>query len=346
VADYLPKFDADDAFTITASGTITGGQLVTGAGAVAGADAINWVGVAGHDAVSGDKADRLLRGRPAAHRRRRPVRRCAREVRRGRPGHRLHVRHRRRRPLVGVTLEAASGAGSLVAVRMALRRPRCLPTHRPGHDQRPDHHRRPADQQPGPHLPPAADPVQQRLVGDKLLSGRVDLTGSGSPSTRSPSRSSRTCTDEIVDQLAEYPLSTDTPGTIAAANTVKRGLASEISDELIARARTQRPTRSMRKLIKLANRIVFSSTRCACPRSPRRSPRRQAAVAAWNTVDRRPAGRRAAGRGAGGRHAEPGLRPRTRGAHAHRSGRPSSPTRRSWQNTPRGVEQPRPSPGT
>jgi hypothetical protein len=46
VADYLPKFDADEAFTITASGTITGGQLVTVPGAVAGANAINWVGVA------------------------------------------------------------------------------------------------------------------------------------------------------------------------------------------------------------------------------------------------------------------------------------------------------------
>jgi len=54
VSNYLPKFDVDDAFTLTASATITGGQLVTAAGAPAGANAVNWVGVAGYDVVSGD----------------------------------------------------------------------------------------------------------------------------------------------------------------------------------------------------------------------------------------------------------------------------------------------------
>jgi hypothetical protein len=37
------------------------------------------------------------------------------EVRRGRPGHHVHVRHRRP-TRVGVTLEAASGAGSVIWV--------------------------------------------------------------------------------------------------------------------------------------------------------------------------------------------------------------------------------------
>jgi hypothetical protein len=118
-ADYLPKFKPGEASPSPPTATITGGQLVT-APAPRRRRLVTWVGVASRDAVSGTSVRRLHRRRAAAHRRRRARRRRAREVRRRRPGHHLHVRHRQLRPVVGVTLEAASGAGSVViAVRMA-----------------------------------------------------------------------------------------------------------------------------------------------------------------------------------------------------------------------------------
>ena len=60
MADYTPKFLPGQAITLQASGTLSGGDLlvVSGSGTVAkaGADAAqNYVGVAGHDAVSGQK---------------------------------------------------------------------------------------------------------------------------------------------------------------------------------------------------------------------------------------------------------------------------------------------------
>lgn len=59
MADYVPVLQDGDSFTLAASATITAGQVlaVTGSGTVgpAGAAAVNWVGVAGFDAVSGDQ---------------------------------------------------------------------------------------------------------------------------------------------------------------------------------------------------------------------------------------------------------------------------------------------------
>lgn len=59
MADYLPKFDSGKPFTATTSADVIGGRVlvVSGAGTVAhaGADAANPIGVAGFDAVSGDR---------------------------------------------------------------------------------------------------------------------------------------------------------------------------------------------------------------------------------------------------------------------------------------------------
>lgn len=59
MADYLPRFKPGETITRTASATITAGQLleVTGDGTVgpAGANSLKWVGVAGFDAVNGDR---------------------------------------------------------------------------------------------------------------------------------------------------------------------------------------------------------------------------------------------------------------------------------------------------
>jgi hypothetical protein len=65
--------------------------------------------------------------------------------------------------------------------------------------------------------------VQQRLVGDKLLGGRVDLTGSGSVVYEIAESIFADMQAEIVAALMEYPLTTDTPGTIAAVASTTSG---------------------------------------------------------------------------------------------------------------------------
>jgi hypothetical protein len=124
--------------------------------------------------------------------------------------------------------------------------------------------------------------VQQRLVGDKLLVGRVDLTGSG------------TAVYEIAESIfadmqatrssTSWP-STRCPPTRRARSpprTRKWGLATEISDELIARARVQGPDLVVRKLIKLANRIAFQFDALCLSAIASAVTQTQAATAAWN----------------------------------------------------------------
>lgn len=127
--------------------------------------------------------------------------------------------------------------------------------------------------------------VQQRLVGDKALSGRVDVTGSGSVVYEIAESIFADMPAEIVAALMEYPITTDTPGTPAVAATNKWGLATEIADELVAR---QRIDLVMRKLIKLANRIVFQFDALALSAISSAVTQTQAATAAWNTTNADP----------------------------------------------------------
>lgn len=66
MADYLPKYLPGKAVTFTTSDAVVGGTLVAVSGsgtvATAGADAVNVVGVAGHDAASGDRVVVFTRG--------------------------------------------------------------------------------------------------------------------------------------------------------------------------------------------------------------------------------------------------------------------------------------------
>lgn len=66
MADYQPLHLPGKAFTRQASGTITGGQLVivSGSGTVAASTAATaaWLGIAGHDAVSGDNVTVFAEG--------------------------------------------------------------------------------------------------------------------------------------------------------------------------------------------------------------------------------------------------------------------------------------------
>lgn len=123
--------------------------------------------------------------------------------------------------------------------------------------------------------------VQQRLVGARLLTGRVDLTGTGSAVFETNESIFTNDDPEIIDQLGEYPL-TDTQGaTTNIATSLKRGYASLVSDEDVARNRIDVV---MRKLIKLSNRLVFKHDAICLSAIGTAVTQTQAAAAAWNTT--------------------------------------------------------------
>src|SRR5690349_3983187 len=96
--------------------------------------------------------------------------------------------------------------------------------------------------------------VQMRLVGDKVLSGEVNLTGTGSVNYEISEAIMAASLAEKIDDLMEYPLSSE-PSAVSAMATVENwGLATLISDKLVKRNRIDLVNR---KLIKLANRIAF-----------------------------------------------------------------------------------------
>src|ERR1051325_9586297 len=96
--------------------------------------------------------------------------------------------------------------------------------------------------------------VQARLIGDRILSGEVDLTGTGSVNFEVSEAIFAASLAERIDDLMEYPLSSE-PSAVSQMATVENwGLATMISDKLVARNRMDVVNR---KLIKLANRIAF-----------------------------------------------------------------------------------------
>lgn len=120
MSDYLPKFKPGEAFTLpaVASAAITGGQLVSVAAAPCAADSVTWVGVASRDCAVGDRvgvytdavqfltaAGALAAGTPV---------KCAAagQVTTWVSGTDNYDR------FVGLTLEAAAGAGSVIAVKL------------------------------------------------------------------------------------------------------------------------------------------------------------------------------------------------------------------------------------
>jgi hypothetical protein len=96
--------------------------------------------------------------------------------------------------------------------------------------------------------------VQQRLVGDKILTGKVDLTGTGAVNYEVSEAIMVAALAERVGSLGEYPTTSDGTATSAIASSEKWALALEIGDELVARNRVDIVNRRM---IKLANRLAF-----------------------------------------------------------------------------------------
>ncbi|GGM53353.1 hypothetical protein ACFFX1_54945 [Dactylosporangium sucinum] len=123
--------------------------------------------------------------------------------------------------------------------------------------------------------------VQQRLVGDKILSGTVDLTGTGAVNYEVSEAIMAASLAERVDDLMEYPESLDGTAVSAMASTEKWALATSISDKLVARNRIDIVNR---KLIKLANRIAFGFDALTISAVASAVTQTQAAAAAWSNT--------------------------------------------------------------
>lgn len=121
--------------------------------------------------------------------------------------------------------------------------------------------------------------VQQRLVGDKVLSGTVDLTGTGAVNYEVSEAIMANSLAERVDDLMEYPESDEPTGVTAMAATEKWALATSVSDKLVARNRIDIVNR---KLIKLANRIAFGFDALVISAVASAVTQTQAVAAAWS----------------------------------------------------------------
>lgn len=95
--------------------------------------------------------------------------------------------------------------------------------------------------------------VQQRLIGDKVLTGRVDLTGSGSVIYETGEAIMVDDDPEEVSPLSEYPLVGAGTPDLSALKLSKRGLKTIVSDEMIAHNRIDKLMRDLRKI---ANKLV------------------------------------------------------------------------------------------
>lgn len=127
--------------------------------------------------------------------------------------------------------------------------------------------------------------VQQRLVGDKILTGTVDLTGTGAVNYEQTEAIMAANLAERVGSLGEYPNTTDGTPTSAIASSEKWALAMEIGDELVARNRIDIFNRRM---IKLANRLAFGFDALILSAVASQVTQVSAAVAAWNTTSADP----------------------------------------------------------
>lgn len=96
--------------------------------------------------------------------------------------------------------------------------------------------------------------AQQRLIGPKLLAGRVDLTGSGVAVFEQSEAIFAKFPAERIAPLMEYPTTQSDRGPIATVQASKWGFGEDVPDELVAR---NRGDEIARKLIKMVNQQVF-----------------------------------------------------------------------------------------
>lgn len=98
--------------------------------------------------------------------------------------------------------------------------------------------------------------VMQNLIGWRLLTGRVDLTGTGFGIYEISESIFSAIAGTVVRPLARYPLTQTGVPTLASVKPDKTGLATLISDE---DASHNRIDKVMRDLIKIANQLTFQN---------------------------------------------------------------------------------------
>lgn len=123
--------------------------------------------------------------------------------------------------------------------------------------------------------------VNKRLIGARFLTGRVDVTGSGAAIFETGESIFANEVAEIVDELAEYPLTDDGNPALSVFAVDKYGLATDVPDAMIKRNRIDVLAR---KLVKIANRIVYGFDSRCLSLIASGVTQTQAVAAAWNTA--------------------------------------------------------------
>lgn len=124
--------------------------------------------------------------------------------------------------------------------------------------------------------------VLRRLIGGRLLTGRVDATGTGAAVFETGENIFANDVAEVIDELAEYPLTDDADAALSVFAVEKYGLATDVPDAMIARNRMDIVAR---KLVKMANRIVFGFDARCLSAIASAVTQTQAVSAAWNTAN-------------------------------------------------------------
>lgn len=123
--------------------------------------------------------------------------------------------------------------------------------------------------------------VMQRLIAYRVLTGRVDLTGSGAGIYEISESIFTDQSGSVVNPLAEYPVTGAGVPTLATVKPNKTGLKEDISDEAIAHNRIDKV---MRDLVKIANQLVFQTDAVALAAIASAVTKTSAAIASWATV--------------------------------------------------------------
>lgn len=121
--------------------------------------------------------------------------------------------------------------------------------------------------------------VMQNLVGWRLLTGRVDLTGTGAGIYEVTEAIFSALAGSVVKPLSRYPLTQDGVATLASVKPDKTGLSTLISDEDAAHNRIDTV---LRRLVKIANQLVFQNDALALAAIASAVTKTTAAAATWD----------------------------------------------------------------
>jgi hypothetical protein len=121
--------------------------------------------------------------------------------------------------------------------------------------------------------------VMQNLVGWRLLTGRVDLTGTGFGIYEVSESIFAAIAGTVVRPLSRYPLTQTGTPSLATVRPDKTGLADLISDEDAAHNRIDNV---MRGLVKIANQLTFQNDALALAAIGSLVTKTTAATATWD----------------------------------------------------------------